>query len=57
MEQETLIFTLKVNAVPVYSIEMHPVANWGFTYLDVPKDVIPPNYEHLQIVVQRKGGE
>lgn len=57
MEGELLVFTVRVDMIQVYTFEMHPVTDWGTAKFEIPPGVIKGDYKHLQIEVEKKGGE
>lgn len=56
MKKEIWVITIRVNMGWVFSDAIHPIAPGSVAIINIPKGIIPPDYEHLQIEIERKEG-
>jgi len=57
MKRDKLLVVVRVDGKDVFNQESMAVTDWGVAYIEVPTDVIPKDYSHMQIEIYRDGGD
>ena len=57
LKRDKLLLVVRVDNKDVFNHEIHSLDNWHTIIVEMPIDVIPKDYKHMQIEIYRTPGE